>query len=642
MLKNKIRNEKEISVRAIILASILIPVVNYWLIEMEVIRYSAHPVTISLFFNVIFCILVLMVVNVLIKKILPKHSLSQGELLTIYVMLSIASGVAGHDMIEILVPMLGHAFWFATPENEWATLFQSYLPDWLTVSDKNILTGFYRGDQNLYTLEQIQGWLTPVFWWTGFIFVLVFVMLCINILLRKQWTEREKLSYPIIQLPLEMTREGTGFFKNKMLWIGFGVAAMLHTLQQLHLIYPSMPRIETSKNYGYLFTESPWNAMGGLPISFYPFVIGIGFFIPLDLSFSCWFFFWYWKFLRIIGAVIGVRSLPGFPYMNEQASGGYVALAVIALWGSRRHLAQVAKKAFGFKTDLDDSEEPTSYRFATFGLIIGMTLIVLFCWRGGMSVWIAILFFVFYFFAISLAVTRMRAELGTPVHDLHYSGPDQILVSSFGTRRLSKPTLTMFSLFWFITRAYRSHPMPHQLEGFKLAERTNIRVKRLAWAMVIACLLGALSAFWAHLDIAYRIGMEIKAPSPSLTAFGREPYDRLSGWLSYPTLTQKPETVSMGIGFIMTFLLMAMRMRFFWFPLHPAGFAITTSWGMNKVWSCLFISWLAKSAILKFGGIKVHRAAVPFFLGLILGEFTFGSIWNIVGIVFEIPISKTF
>lgn len=631
-------HNKRISLRSIIIASILIPIVNYWLIEMEVIRYSAHPVTISLFFNVIFCILVLMLVNVFIKKILPKHSLSQGELLTIYIMLSIASGIAGHDMIEILAPMLGHAFWFATPENEWATLFHSYLPDWLTVSNKNILTGFYRGDVNFYSVEQISGWITPVLWWTGFVFVLVFVMMCINILLRKPWIEKEKLSYPIIQLPLEMTKDGSGFFKNKVLWIGFGIAALLSTLNQLHLIYPSVPRIQTQvKNYGYLFTESPWNAMGGLPISFYPFAIGIGFFIPLDLSFSCWFFFWYWKFLRILGAVIGARSLPGFPYLNEQASGGYVALAVVAIWGTRRHLIKVVRKTLGVSTELDDSEEPTSYRFASLGIIVGMTLIVLFCWRGGMSVWISITFFVLYF-AISLAVTRMRAELGTPVHDLHYSGPDQILVRSLGTRRLSKPTLTMFSLFWFITRAYRSLPMPHQLEGFKLAERTNMRMKRLAWAMAIACLLGTVSAFWVHFDIAYRIGMEIKAPWPSLTAFGREPYDRLSGWLTFPTMTQRPETISMGIGFLITFFLMAMRMRFFWFPFHPAGFAITTSWGMNMVWSCLFISWLVKSIILKYGGLKIHRAATPFFLGLILGEFTMASIWNIVGIVLEIPI----
>ena len=36
--------------KSILIAVILIPINCYWVIEMEVIRYSGHPVTISLFF----------------------------------------------------------------------------------------------------------------------------------------------------------------------------------------------------------------------------------------------------------------------------------------------------------------------------------------------------------------------------------------------------------------------------------------------------------------------------------------------------------------------------------------------------------------------------------------------------------------
>ena len=117
------RSYQGVTFRSLIIAIILIPINCYWVIEMEVIRYSGHPVTISLFFNVIFSIFVLIAINLLLKKYLPTHTLSQSELLVIYIMLSLASGVAGHDMLEILVPMLGHAYWFATPENEWAELF---------------------------------------------------------------------------------------------------------------------------------------------------------------------------------------------------------------------------------------------------------------------------------------------------------------------------------------------------------------------------------------------------------------------------------------------------------------------------------------------------------------------------------------
>jgi hypothetical protein len=262
--------------------------------------------------------------------------------------------------------------------------------------------------------------------------------------------------------------------------------------------------------------------------------------------------------------------------------------------------------------------------------------ILFFCYRGGASVLIIFIFFLLYY-AISIAVTRMRAELGTIVHDLHYSGPDEILTRALGTRRIEQGTLAMFSLFWFINRAYRSHPMPHQLEGFKLAERTHTSNKGLIFAMMFATTFGSLAAFWALIDRGYRLGMELKAPWPSLTAFGIEPWRRMEAWVNSPTGTDVVDTVSMGIGVVLTFILMLFRMKFVWWPLHPAGFAISTSWGMNVTWSCLFVSWLLKWIILRFGGLGAHRKATPFFLGLILGEFTMGSLWTIIGIVLGIP-----
>ncbi len=52
-----------------------------------------------------------------------------------------------------------------------------------------------------------------------------------------------------------------------------------------------------------------------------------------------------------------------------------------------------------------------------------------------------------------------------------------------------------------------------------------------------------------------------------------------------------------------------------------------------QVWFPLFLGWLVKWLILKMGGLKAHRQAMPFFLGLILGEFVMGSVWMIVGLV---------
>lgn len=626
-----------VTLKSILIASILIPINCYWVIEMEVIRYSGHPVTISLFFNVIFSLLVVMSFNQLLKRFIPRLALIQSELVIVYLMLSIASGITGHDMLEILVPMLGHAFRFATPENEWQQLFLPFLPEWLTVSDDKLLQGYYEGDLSLYTLDTLLRWTTPILWWTSFITVLVFGMLCINIIIRKQWIEYEKLSYPIIQLPLQMTETHSNrFFRNRLMWIGFAVAGGLTLWNGMSYLYPFLPELPTRNRSYTVFTESPWNAMGRIPFSLYPFAIGLGFFIPLDLSFSCWFFFWYWRILRVVGAVFGFRNLPGFPYMNEQASGGYLALCVLALWTSRRHLMQVGRLLFIKNNSAEGNDIPVSYRFAVIGIIAVLGFLVMFSYYGGANLCIMIAFFVIYYM-ISIAITRMRAELGTPVHDLHHSGPDQILTRTVGTRRLGRGNLVMFSMFWFINRAYRSHPMPHQLEGFKIIERTNMTMHRIIFALMFATVLGSLAGFWALIDRGYQLGMETRAASPSLTAFGIEPYRRLTGWLQTPSDTLIPESSFMGLGILQTTILMLFRMRFVWWPFHPAGFAISTSWGMNVTWGCLFMSWLIKLIILKYGGPVKYRMIAPLFLGLILGEFTIGSTWTIIGIIAGVP-----
>lgn len=626
-----------VTLKSLLVASILIPINCYWVIEMEVIRYSGHPVTISLFFNVIFSLFVIVGLNRIFRQFSPTLPLTSSELIVVYLMLSIASGIAGHDMLEILVPMLGHAFRFATSENEWRDLFTPFLPDWLTINDNKLFQGYYQGEANLYTGYHLQRWAKPVLWWTLFVFMLGFGMFCLNVMIRKRWIEHEKLSYPIIQLPMEMSgTQSRDFYRSRFMWIGFALSGGLAVLNGLNFIFPVVPELRTRIQSIQIFTETPWNAMGRVPFSLYPFAIGLGFFIPLDLSFSCWFFFWFWRLMRVAGAALGLRALPRFPYMREQASGGYIALCVIAIWASREHLLRMFHATFSGNDRSDDADEPISYRFAIVGFGLVMVFMVFFCLKGGGTATITFVFFAFYY-AISIAITRMRAELGTPVHDLHYSGPDEILTRAFGTRRLGRGNLIMFSMFWFINRAYRSHQMPHQLEGFKIAERFKMDTRRLILAIMLATLLGSMAGFWSLIDRGYRLGMEARAFWPSLSAFGLEPYRRLSQWLGVPTDPLVAETSFMGLGFVLTLLLMMFRMKFVWWPFHPAGFAISTSWGMNVTWSCLFMSWVIKWAVLKHGGIGLHRKLQPFFLGLILGEFICGSLWTIIGIIAGIP-----
>ena len=80
------------------------------------------------FWNVVLNIFFLILINLFIKRVAPKSALTQGEMITIYAMLSIASGLAGHDTLALTIPALPHAFWFATLENDWADMFHRLYP----------------------------------------------------------------------------------------------------------------------------------------------------------------------------------------------------------------------------------------------------------------------------------------------------------------------------------------------------------------------------------------------------------------------------------------------------------------------------------------------------------------------------------
>ena len=615
--------------RSIAIGLVLIPINCYWITYIELVQYSAQPTIVSLIFTVVFNVLVLIGFNGIFKRFLPRLALSQGELLVIYVMLSVASATAGHSMMEILVSTLGHAFWFATPENDWKDLFWRYIPGWLAVEDKGVLSGYYDGDSTLYTTRHLLGWLTPVINWFAFLFTLLFVMLCINVIVRKPWTEDEKLAYPIIQLPARMTSDG--FFTNRLMWIGFGLVAAFDIVNGLHHVFPAIPSVY-EKAYRFRFTEKPFSAMGWLRLGIYPFVLGIGFLIPLDLLFSSWFFFWVWKGQQVIGSVAGLEGT-GYPYINYQGFGAYMGIFLIALWRSREHLQNL----FGAKVrSTSTPDEPMSNWSVVLALIAGSAFLTFFCLRAGMSVWAIFVFFGLYF-AFSTAVSRMRAELGSPMHDLHYTGPERVMVAAVGTRRLGPNNLSMFSFFWFFTRTFDSHPMPHQLEGFKLASTAGIRSRFMLFAILIALCVGILSQFWALISIPYRLGA-LHEMSRVPVIYGSEPWTQLQKWLTNPLAPDYWAVGFTGIGLLFALFLMLMRMKFFWFPFHPAAYAtVCGSWAVNYIWFSLGVVWLLKLVLLKYGGRNAHRKAMPFFLGLILGQFTIGSLWTILGMVFNIP-----
>ena len=639
-MKSKTKQESQsLTLRTVVIAVFLMPINCYWIFYSENMWWMQFATSMSLFFNVVFFLMVIAGLNLLLKKFLPDIALSKGELLVIYMMMCIATSISALDCMQVLMPLMSHAFWFATPENEWADLFWTYMPEWLTVSDMRVLNAYYNGESSLYTARHITTWLIPALSWTAFIVVLLFVMLCINVILRKQWLERERLIYPIIEVPFEITRDVGSIFKNRLFLLSFILTGLMTLINGISFLHPAVPGIMLRQpDISYLFTNKPWNAISWTPLVIQPFVVGMGFLMPLELSFSCWIFYFFRKFQRVFASLFGIHGLPwsttsplGFPYDRQQSLGAYLALAAFALWMGRRHIISVLRKAIHNPDSIDDSKEPMSYRTATLGVIVGMMFLVLFCVRAGMSWWVALLFFSIYL-ALSIGITRMRAESGIPAHDLHYIGPDYLIPAMTGTRRLGHGNLTMLSLTWFLNRAHRAHPMPHQLESFKMVDRLGISSQKSVYALILASGIGTLVSMWVYLHIMYRVGLEDHAGIAS------PPLDRLQRWLTVSEPADYSSLLITAIAAAFTFFLIVMRMRFVWWPFHAAGYAVSgiEDWSLNWMWASLLTATCIKWVILRHGGVKNYRKAIPFFIGMILGEFVVGSIWSLTGIALGI------
>ncbi|MBI2297457.1 MAG: hypothetical protein HYU66_00650 [Armatimonadetes bacterium] len=241
------------------------------------------------------------------------------------------------------------------------------------------------------------------------------------------------------------------------------------------------------------------------------------------------------------------------------------------------------------------------------------------------------LFFV-GFMGITIAVLRLRAEFGAPVHDLHFADPGLVMTHISGPLAFTPGTLVGFTFYFWFNRAHRSHPGPIFIECLQGAERTGSSQRRMLLAMGLAVLVALPSAYWALLQPCTDIGAASAKNAGIIRGFGSQPWNQLAAWMRTPTRPDLASLWAIIAGLLVALSLFAIRVRFVGFMLHPVGYGISSTWSMGTVWLPLFIAWLLKTLVVRYSGLKGYRRALPFFLGLVLGDFISGSLANVVGV----------
>jgi hypothetical protein len=580
-------------------------------------------------------LLALIAINVAVRALRPALALSQGELITAYVMMTTSTVLASSGGIHFLIPTLAAAFHFATPTNRWE-VFHQYIPTWFAPRDRAVLDAFYVGESAV----PVHAWLTPFLVWGGFFFALAFATLCLSAILRKEWVDHERLTFPTVVLPLERQP----LLRNRLLWLGLALPLIIQTLNTLHLNFPDVPELSLrNRDMSSYLTNSPWNAIEYLPVGFYPFVVGIAYLLSLEVTFSCWFFYLLTKAELVAAAAAGWRIAgtpveATVPYLPYQGAGAFLAIPLISLWLARAYLRRVLRSILGLPGGVPgERQEPLPYRWASLGFLVSLGAMVYVCWAAGMNAIFALLLLSISLLYI-LTATRMRAEAGTAWLFGPDVDPNLLITTTFGSGYLRPADLTIMAYLRFMTTYdLRCLSMPHQLDGLRMASATGLNMRRLLAAMLAAIVVVIAVGFWGGLAIWYRLGAAAKTDWWR-TEMGEMPFISLSSYLQSPPVPDYGGIAFTAVGLVVTCLLAFLRARWVWWPFHPVGYAManTILWGQLPV--PFFLAWATKSLMLRYGGMRLYRQSLPFFLGLIVGDLAGGAFYTLLGAVIQMNI----
>lgn len=612
--------------------------------------YKARPQTVilpfhsalTLFAGAIFYLFLLAVANVLLKRWLPGAALRPAELAVAYGLTTVGAAISAQDEVQYLLPM--YVYPFRRAQEDRMGPFRQFIPTWMVPQDPAVVEPYYLGRENFWRPEILRAWIVPLIAWMAWLLALGVTMWSWNVILRRRWVDHDRLSFPCVQLPLEMCRAGGfgGMVGGRLFWGGFLVSALLESLNQLNERFPNVPAVTLGFTATPLLetAPSPWKALAPMHLSWSTIHLGICYLIPVDILFSSWFFYVARKLLEVFGYAMGWRELGwdarGFPHTRAQAAGAWAALFFLLVWAERHHLGRVLASAFSFSSrrDLDDAGEPGSYRWAGRLLVLGTVFLIWWSVQSGMSLGLALAFYGF-FWILNVTMTRIYAQVGPPILELYFLDPQKTLTTVFGTFGQSSQSLTQFSLMYWINRDHRGQPMAHQLSAFYVGKATNVNPRVLGRWVLVAFALGALTCLLTYLHWAYRLGEDQFVSGGWREAGSGAAISRIHEWVYQPKGPQGTEISFMGIGAALTLLLSKINFTFIGTPFHPIGYALAVCFAVEYNWPAFLGIWLLKVLLLRYGGLALFLRLVPWFLGLALGGLVVPVGWGFLAWLFE-------
>jgi len=504
----------------------------------------------------------------------------------------------------------------------------------------------------------------PVLLHWGFFFACVLVaFICLGLILRRDWVERENLPFPTVQAPLALLLHGRdrdraaagppvfGLF----FWIGAGIGCVILLLSGLaHYRILNLPlsgavtfqRID----FAGVFVNEPWSILRNNILFFSPLMIGIALLVQQDVLRGT---LWVFLCLQALRLFAGIAEAPlsrilgphwpgnQLPYYAELGTGAVLVFTAFLLWRSRSG-----------STGKGNGDGSTPRRFplspAGIGFVVSLTGMVFFWYMLGVTgvpglVFILLVFVWTWIGAVGLA--RCRTEGGLPLSTANFVRSD-MLPRAGGAGTFGVNNMIVNGQMFFLTVAAIPGLLASYLEGLFLADRLRVPARRVTTAVVTGFVVSLAVGIVSCLMLSYWLGsqnmmnaVQDRAATPITLMFVRGDVNfDTSPFEALPCFMIPAGAAVMG-------LLLWIRKRMPRFPVPPICFLIVclgtipfqrTGIGpsaldqtINFIWGPMLIAYIVKSLLLRYGGMDLYLRAQPAALGLITSHAVMIVFWNV-------------
>jgi len=482
-------------------------------------------------------------------------------------------------------------------------------------------------------------WLRPLARWAILIVAAYAMLMTLNVLIFRQWAHHEKLCYPLADLPLALAGAGDedsaaadssvpAIYRTGVFWIGFAISAftMGWNILAARQIIPGIRSIAIRWPWSDYVTGSIFSGLNGGSHQVFFTAIGLSFLIPARISKSLWGFHVIYMGLLLalvsMGHGVDASSFPAnmtmvLNFRNAIGGGALIAFSSMVLWTCRKYMLCAAFP--GAVAGLEPAERRELRIASAVFLLSSATMIGLLSFGMGANIWFTT-FCYLVIVLITIGMIRGVAEGGLLVFQCHFS-PFHILRSTFGMNRpwtsvtLFAPLVAFYYVMFWDLKTFIAPAMANVL---KVRDSLGLQRIRFHAAVWLGIGIAAGVSIATHIILSYEHGANTMHPW-FYSGGPQGVFQNITDMAVSNPIDESGGGYWMLAGILVTAgLLWIRRRRFGW--LHPIGLVMWVYPNMWAVWFSIFLGWLFKSLVSRYGDRSTYQKFRIFFIGLIAGE----------------------